>query len=55
MEITITTLCVSKLKSNYRRYSVCVFPHQANGQADRIENVKPIFVEPKGKGNFTEV
>lgn len=26
-----------------------------NGQADRIENVKPMFVEPKGKGTFTEV
>lgn len=29
--------------------------HQANGHADRIETVKPMFVEPKGKGNFTEV
>ncbi|XP_070696234.1 regulator of telomere elongation helicase 1 [Pempheris klunzingeri] len=28
---------------------------RANGHADRIENVKPMFVEPKGKGNFTEV
>ncbi|CAM9303939.1 unnamed protein product [Lampetra planeri] len=28
---------------------------RANGQASRIENVKPIFVESKGKGNFTEV
>uniref|UniRef100_A0A8C5HC08 Regulator of telomere elongation helicase 1 n=1 Tax=Gouania willdenowi TaxID=441366 RepID=A0A8C5HC08_GOUWI len=28
---------------------------RANGHADRIENVKPIFVEPKGKGTFTEV
>lgn len=28
---------------------------RSNGQADRIENVKPIFVEPKGKGTFTEV
>uniref|UniRef100_A0A3Q1FMP8 Regulator of telomere elongation helicase 1 n=1 Tax=Acanthochromis polyacanthus TaxID=80966 RepID=A0A3Q1FMP8_9TELE len=27
----------------------------ANGHADRIENVKPMFVEPKGKGTFTEV
>ncbi|XP_072305421.1 regulator of telomere elongation helicase 1 [Eucyclogobius newberryi] len=25
------------------------------GQANRIENVKPMFVEPKGKGTFTEV
>ncbi|KAJ0036143.1 hypothetical protein NQD34_004820 [Periophthalmus magnuspinnatus] len=25
------------------------------GQADRIEHVKPMFVEPKGKGTFTEV
>ncbi|XP_055022013.1 regulator of telomere elongation helicase 1 isoform X7 [Boleophthalmus pectinirostris] len=25
------------------------------GHADRIENVKPMFVEPKGKGTFTEV
>ncbi|KAK7884484.1 hypothetical protein WMY93_027607 [Mugilogobius chulae] len=25
------------------------------GQADRIENLKPMFVEPKGKGTFTEV
>ncbi|XP_051805609.1 regulator of telomere elongation helicase 1 isoform X2 [Acanthochromis polyacanthus] len=28
---------------------------RANGHADRIENVKPMFVEPKGKGTFTEV
>ncbi|KAF3696430.1 Regulator of telomere elongation helicase 1 [Channa argus] len=28
---------------------------RANGQADRIENLKPIFVEPKGKGTFNEV
>lgn len=28
---------------------------QANGHADRIENVKPMFVEPRGKGTFTEV
>ncbi|XP_062282424.1 regulator of telomere elongation helicase 1 [Scomber scombrus] len=28
---------------------------RANGHADRIENIKPIFVEPKGKGNFNEV
>ncbi|XP_034551917.1 regulator of telomere elongation helicase 1 isoform X2 [Notolabrus celidotus] len=28
---------------------------RANGHADRIENVKPIFVEPKGKGTFNEV
>uniref|UniRef100_A0A8D0DBW1 Regulator of telomere elongation helicase 1 n=1 Tax=Sander lucioperca TaxID=283035 RepID=A0A8D0DBW1_SANLU len=28
---------------------------RANGHADRIENVKPMFVEPKGKGNFNEV
>ncbi|KAG7521076.1 regulator of telomere elongation helicase 1 isoform X1 [Solea senegalensis] len=25
-----------------------------NGQADRIENIKPMFVEPKGKGTFNE-
>ncbi|XP_061758411.1 regulator of telomere elongation helicase 1-like isoform X2 [Nerophis ophidion] len=25
-----------------------------NGHASRIESVKPMFVEPKGKGNFTE-
>ncbi|XP_061542845.1 regulator of telomere elongation helicase 1 isoform X2 [Phycodurus eques] len=25
-----------------------------NGHADRIESVKPMFVEPKGKGAFTE-
>lgn len=30
------------------------FP-QANGHADRIENIKPMFVEPRGKGTFTEV
>ncbi|XP_041859068.1 regulator of telomere elongation helicase 1 [Melanotaenia boesemani] len=28
---------------------------RANGHADRIENVKPMFVEPKGKGTFIEV
>ncbi|XP_008292635.1 regulator of telomere elongation helicase 1 [Stegastes partitus] len=28
---------------------------RANGHADRIESVKPMFVEPKGKGTFTEV
>ncbi|XP_078144359.1 regulator of telomere elongation helicase 1 isoform X1 [Centroberyx gerrardi] len=28
---------------------------RANGHADRIENMKPMFVEPKGKGTFTEV
>ncbi|KAK9515874.1 hypothetical protein VZT92_026476 [Zoarces viviparus] len=28
---------------------------RANGHADRIENVKPMFVEPKGKGTFKEV
>ncbi|XP_029968849.1 regulator of telomere elongation helicase 1 [Salarias fasciatus] len=28
---------------------------RTNGQANRIENVKPMFVEPKGKGTFTEV
>ncbi|XP_042348156.1 regulator of telomere elongation helicase 1 isoform X2 [Plectropomus leopardus] len=28
---------------------------RANGHADRIENVKPMFVEPKRKGTFTEV
>ncbi|KAF7658691.1 hypothetical protein LDENG_00009250, partial [Lucifuga dentata] len=28
---------------------------RANGHADRIENIKPMFVEPKGKGTFTEV
>ncbi|XP_051281966.1 regulator of telomere elongation helicase 1 isoform X2 [Dicentrarchus labrax] len=28
---------------------------RANGHADRIENVKPMFVEPKGKGTFTEI
>lgn len=28
---------------------------QANGQAERIDSLKPIFVEPKGKANFTEV
>lgn len=35
--------------------SECVLSHQANGHAARIENVKPMFVEPKGKGTFTEV
>uniref|UniRef100_A0A8B9HR04 Regulator of telomere elongation helicase 1 n=1 Tax=Astyanax mexicanus TaxID=7994 RepID=A0A8B9HR04_ASTMX len=28
---------------------------RANGHADRIENMKPMFVEPRGKGTFTEV
>uniref|UniRef100_A0A8C7U612 Regulator of telomere elongation helicase 1 n=1 Tax=Oncorhynchus mykiss TaxID=8022 RepID=A0A8C7U612_ONCMY len=28
---------------------------RANGHADRIENIKPMFVEPRGKGTFTEV
>ncbi|XP_057218677.1 regulator of telomere elongation helicase 1 isoform X2 [Triplophysa rosa] len=28
---------------------------RANGHADRIEHVKPIFIEPRGKGTFTEV
>uniref|UniRef100_A0A671NKQ5 Regulator of telomere elongation helicase 1 n=1 Tax=Sinocyclocheilus anshuiensis TaxID=1608454 RepID=A0A671NKQ5_9TELE len=28
---------------------------RANGHADRIEHVKPMFVEPRGKGTFTEV
>ncbi|XP_070766663.1 regulator of telomere elongation helicase 1 [Enoplosus armatus] len=28
---------------------------KANGHAARIENVKPMFVEPKGKGTFNEV
>ncbi|XP_040908015.1 regulator of telomere elongation helicase 1-like [Toxotes jaculatrix] len=28
---------------------------RANGLADRINSIKPIFVEPKGKGTFTEV
>ncbi|XP_047221537.1 regulator of telomere elongation helicase 1 isoform X3 [Girardinichthys multiradiatus] len=28
---------------------------RANGHADRIENRKPMFVEPKGKGTFNEV
>ncbi|XP_076022253.1 regulator of telomere elongation helicase 1 isoform X2 [Genypterus blacodes] len=28
---------------------------RANGHADRIESVKPIFVESKGKSTFTEV
>lgn len=28
---------------------------RANGQADRIENLKPMFVEPKGRGTFNEV
>ncbi|XP_035513302.1 regulator of telomere elongation helicase 1 [Morone saxatilis] len=28
---------------------------RATGHADRIENVKPMFVEPKGKGTFTEI
>ncbi|KAL1021284.1 hypothetical protein UPYG_G00011180 [Umbra pygmaea] len=28
---------------------------RANGHADRIENMKPMFVEPRGKGTFTEI
>ncbi|KAI4825817.1 hypothetical protein KUCAC02_021483 [Chaenocephalus aceratus] len=28
---------------------------RANGHADRIETVKPMFVEPRGKGTFNEV
>ncbi|XP_048873948.1 regulator of telomere elongation helicase 1 [Brienomyrus brachyistius] len=28
---------------------------RANGHADRIESIKPMFVEPKGKGTFTEI
>ncbi|XP_042563626.1 regulator of telomere elongation helicase 1 isoform X2 [Clupea harengus] len=28
---------------------------RGNGQADRIENIKPMFVEPRGKGTFNEV
>ncbi|XP_038164925.1 regulator of telomere elongation helicase 1 [Cyprinodon tularosa] len=28
---------------------------RANGHANRIENMKPMFVEPKGKGTFNEV
>ncbi|KAG7224300.1 hypothetical protein INR49_000543 [Caranx melampygus] len=28
---------------------------RANGHAERIDNVKPMFVEPKGKGTFNEV
>ncbi|CAL8363813.1 unnamed protein product [Lota lota] len=28
---------------------------RANGHADRIENMKPMFVEPKGKSNFNDV
>ncbi|KAM8863625.1 regulator of telomere elongation helicase 1 isoform 2-T2 [Spinachia spinachia] len=28
---------------------------RTNGHADRIESVKPMFVEPKGKGTFNEV
>nr|XP_023846721.1 regulator of telomere elongation helicase 1 isoform X4 [Salvelinus alpinus] len=28
---------------------------RANGHADRIENIKPMFVEPRGKGMFTEI
>ncbi|KAM9351348.1 regulator of telomere elongation helicase 1 [Symphorus nematophorus] len=28
---------------------------RVTGHADRIETVKPMFVEPKGKGTFTEV
>uniref|UniRef100_W5UKB9 Regulator of telomere elongation helicase 1 n=1 Tax=Ictalurus punctatus TaxID=7998 RepID=W5UKB9_ICTPU len=28
---------------------------RSSGHADRIESMKPMFVEPKGKGTFTEV
>uniref|UniRef100_A0A4W4EBL9 Regulator of telomere elongation helicase 1 n=1 Tax=Electrophorus electricus TaxID=8005 RepID=A0A4W4EBL9_ELEEL len=28
---------------------------RANGHAERIENMKPMYVEPRGKGTFTEV
>ncbi|XP_029986056.1 regulator of telomere elongation helicase 1 isoform X2 [Sphaeramia orbicularis] len=28
---------------------------RTHGHADRIENIKPMFVEPKGKGTFNEV
>ncbi|KAL2103257.1 hypothetical protein ACEWY4_000125 [Coilia grayii] len=28
---------------------------RGSGQAERIESVKPMFVEPRGKGTFTEV
>ncbi|XP_051967242.1 regulator of telomere elongation helicase 1 [Xyrauchen texanus] len=28
---------------------------RANGHADRIEHVKPMFIEPRGKSTFTEV
>ncbi|XP_063064363.1 regulator of telomere elongation helicase 1 [Engraulis encrasicolus] len=28
---------------------------RGNGQAERIESIKPMFVEPRGKGTFTEV
>ncbi|KAM8830526.1 regulator of telomere elongation helicase 1 isoform 2-T2 [Synchiropus picturatus] len=28
---------------------------RANGHSSRIENMKPVFVEPKGKGTFNEV
>ncbi|XP_062316136.1 regulator of telomere elongation helicase 1 [Osmerus eperlanus] len=28
---------------------------RANGHADRIESMKPMFVEPRGKGTFTEI
>ncbi|XP_029362912.1 regulator of telomere elongation helicase 1 isoform X2 [Echeneis naucrates] len=28
---------------------------RTNGHADRIEKIKPMFVEPKGKGTFNEV
>uniref|UniRef100_A0A669D8B5 Regulator of telomere elongation helicase 1 n=1 Tax=Oreochromis niloticus TaxID=8128 RepID=A0A669D8B5_ORENI len=28
---------------------------KANGHANRIENIKPMFVEPKGKGTFNDV
>lgn len=39
-------------------YFLCVCGvcfHQAKGHADRIETLKPMFVEPKGKGTFNEV
>lgn len=41
--------------SHLQYVCVCVLSHQAKGHADRIETIKPIFVEPKGKGTFTEV
>lgn len=34
---------------------MCVCVLQANGHADRIESLKPLFVEPKGKSTFTAV